>query len=477
MASAISKKIADFKQQYIRLVTDATQFFENYVEEHQRLESLVTSIRQYQEQVDLLNNYKKEKGKLPVIRGQKSSERYLEKLLRLRDSAKSDRQQLLKKMSDDKAKRYEQLDSLTDNILDLLDGRKIFSQFLGTIALSSPLPDEVVRCVRNEKYKPIYITALIVALFEEVRRNHQFKHPYLRENLEDIFTERSMCFMADEPNQLDPQGRMKYREEVLKPIAKVALVHAIGSYSPEVEAIFNGDRYRVLSQDERDQMLKTMRKKSLDYLRLGIGLPNKKLDTREERNAFVEYETRKMDFMLAMMDAERSHSQELRNLLRIPMTYGSFILSTKAEHDYRQVYQAYDFIQQAIEERTFSRLFGKLFLDMVGRFPVGSGVYFYCTETKALEKGIVSSLYPSNPELPIVKQVTRNQQQSFSQTEVIISPQYNFYFEASRVKSGLDMRILNRRYKNEYTWNPNELWETQIPAIVFWRKDGSVKIN
>jgi hypothetical protein len=119
--------------------------------------------------------------------------------------------------------------------------------------------------------------------------------------------------------------------------------------------------------------------------------------------------------------------------------------------------------------------FCALFLRMVGRFPIGSGIYFISKETGMIEKGIVSSLFPQNPESPFVKQITRNQLQSLSQTEVIVCKDSNIYFQFVRENSEFDESYFDTRYNAPYVWNANEVWEVQIPALVFWKKDGTLK--
>lgn len=104
--------------------------------------------------------------------------------------------------------------------------------------LSTPLPDEKIRCVRNEKFKPIYIAGLVVALFEQIRITHGFKNRYLVEAMSDMFADPKASFMDIEQNSLSHEEMAAYREEVLKPVAKAALLLSIGSYSPQVEDIF-----------------------------------------------------------------------------------------------------------------------------------------------------------------------------------------------------------------------------------------------
>lgn len=488
MASAISKKITSFRENYRKLVDEAAIFFESYQDQYKSLKKLKANIKAYQDQIDIIENYRKEKGKLPKIKDQPSTDRYLRRLSSLQAKLEDDLHTLETAMQHSRNQRYEMLDHLTDQILDLLDGQRIFSQLLGTIALSSPSPEDKVRHVRNEKYKPIYITALTIALFEEARHHSQFQTPYIKNRIGKLFqSKESFSLMAEKGMQAEhskslkkpmpPELKMAYREEVLKPIAKASLLQSIGSHCPEVNAIFDGDRYRQLDDEERTQLINTINSKTLDYIKLGIGIPNMRFDTKEARAKFIKEEKEKVLFMLETLRSLNSPKHELGDLIRIPMVYSSILLSTKEEFDYQQVYQAYDIIEQGKTNNQYHSEYVSLFLNMVGRFPLGSGIYFIQQETGEIERAIVSSLYPADINEPICKQITRRQLQFLTQAEVIVSSNSNLFFKETRHTCHYDVSYFNSRFHNEFTWNATELWEVQIPAIDFWKKDGSRKYN
>ena len=475
MASSISKKISEFQFDYRKLVDEAEEFFTKYFDDEKVIAELDKKIAIYQEQLDIVETYRREKGKLPVIKGQRSTERYLVKLNRNLDKALSKIKQIEQERFVERTERFMVLDKLVDNILDLLDGQKIFSQFLGTMVLSTPLPNENVRCVRNEKNKPIYITALTVALFEEIRLFYQFKTPYLKETLSEIIGNDQVSLLLRHGNAAFPnEQKMAYREEVLKPIVKATLLRHIGSYSPEALNIYQGNRFRLLPPVERSELLSIIKQHSLLYIDKAIGLPSQRFDKREEKQAFLAFETSKLSFIKQLLDFD-NQSTEIRDIMRIPMVYASFMLSTKEEFDYRLMYRAYDTLKEGIKQSEYNGNFCALFLRMVGRFPLGSGIYFISHETGNIEKGIVSSLYPRNPEEPYVKQITRNQIQSLSQTEVIVSKNTNIFFAVVRQESEFDDQYFEARFNSNYVWNANEVWEVQVPALTFWKKDGTIK--
>lgn len=152
--------------------------FEEYPQDYRRLTVLKHKVNTYQDQIEYIENYRKEKREVPVDKGQPSAQRYMARLVAQQTNSDNELRALEDKLRVQSNKRYEHLDHLTDYMLNLLNGERTFSQFLGTIALSTPSPKEKVRHIRNERYKPIYITALTIALFEELRLKSKFETPF-----------------------------------------------------------------------------------------------------------------------------------------------------------------------------------------------------------------------------------------------------------------------------------------------------------
>jgi hypothetical protein len=488
MVSEISRKITDYRQSYQELVKDAAHFFEDYQNDHRTLSVLKRKVKTYQDQIEVIENYRKEKGKYPSIKGQPSTQRYIARLVAQQASSDNELRALEEKIRRERNRRYEHVDNLTDYMLNLLNGERIFSQFLGTIALSTPSPQEKVRHVRNERCKPIYVTALVIALFDELRKTKHFDDPFLSNEIARIFPDgETFSLMADKVSSSANSARdvksmpadmkMAYRENVLKPIAKAALLQSIGMNSPEANALLGDDRYRKLDNDERIKLLSIIERKTNDYLRLGIGIPSMPFNNKEQKAAFEEHEKRQLAFMLKLLRMLNTPRSELGDLLRIPMTYASFVLSTKEEFDYQQIYQAYDVLSDGASANRYRNDYVNAFCKMVGRFPLGSGLYVVQKDSGEIEKAIVSSLFPENVDEPICKIITRRQIQFLSHAEVVISKASNLFFAESRRESHFDREFLEARYRKEYTWNATDVWETQVPSIEFWKRDEIRRYN
>lgn len=488
MVSEISRKISDYRQSYRDLVENAEVFFEEYPSDYKKLTVLRHKVKTYQEQIDFIDNHRKEKGSYPQIKGQPSAQRYLARLVAQQSSSDYELRELESRLQTESNARYEHLDHLTGQMLDLLNGERIFSQFLGTIALSTPSPKDKIRHVRNEKYKPIYVTALAIALFEQVRVSHGFNTPFLVETLKEIFPQdkqfslmavNSLTENSDEKAPLPMPAEMKlmYRESVLKPLAKAALLQSIGLHSPEVNNLLGQDRYRKLDHEERQELLSIIDRKTNAYLKLGIGIPTIRHNSKADRDAFVSQEKKQLAFILTTLNSLKIKGNEIGDLLRIPMTYASFLLSTKQDFDYKQIYQAYDILNKGKADKIYKAEHVDCFLKMVGRFPLGAGIYVIQQESGEIERAIVSSLYPSEPDEPVCKLITRRQLQFISQAEVVVSKESNLFFEESRRASHYEPDFFQARYKGKFTWNATDVWDNQVPAIQFWKKDGKRRYN
>lgn len=474
MASAISNRIAVFHKQHNALIDAAIDFFNSYPSLQADITNVEEKYSEDERKLNLIKDYEQKNGKLPVVKGHASTEKLLNELYRETSKDKKKIEELQAQILQLRTRQFECLETLIDNMLDLLDNDKIFSQFLGTLALSAPMPEEKVRCQLNEKRKPIYITTLMILLFDDVRRSVALNNTYIKAKLIDIFADNTQLLktkLSALPNDI----KMKYREELLKPLAKAALLQSIGSYSPELDKIYRGDRYRKLSTNDRTNLIKIINEKSLEYLTQGIGVPHQVFNSHEEKQAYTRYETLKLKFMRAIILSKEAKNNALYDLLKIPIVYSSFILSTKEKSVFEDIYEAYHIIEHGAYKDEYRRDFADLFLKIVGKFPIGSGIYFVSSRTKQIEKAIVSSLYPKNSFEPICKQITKGQIQSLTQAEIVVSRNDNIYYDDVRYRCTIDNEIFKNRFNNVFVWNPNEYWEVQIPARIFWKKDINVE--
>ena len=167
----------------------------------------------------------------------------------------------------------------------------------------------------------------------------------------------------------------------------------------------------------------------------------------------------------------------IANILRIPMIYSSFMLSTKPRHEYPIVYKAYDVIKSGIDKNIVYVPYANEFLNMVGKFPLGTGLYFIAKDTGQPEKAVVTGLNPPDHTTAIAKQLTRRQIRFDEHSQSLITQQYNIIYEGARRRSDFGSEYFTKQYPNGYFWNPAESWELEIDHKTFWRRDNNLKSN
>ncbi len=480
MASQTSEQLSSIQLSYKKIIDQARVFFKEHESQQAHLNKLEKELNNCQQQITVIKDYKQKHQCLPKIKNQKNPQHYYSRLLDIRAKRLDQIKQYKDELSRERWQRHASINSLLNLFLDSLDGLKNSTQFLGTMLLSAPLPDEKIRCTRNEKYKPIYATALSIMFFELVMQHYQFSSSYLNQELDDLGINSDYQAQDNFTIELDGINKHQLRESILKPIAIASLLQTIGTHSIEAEALLGEDRYRLLSQLERTELNRINKEKTLEFFRYGLGLPYNRFDNKSERSEFLNKEKSKLKFIIELAINRDKADYELRELIQIPQVYASFMLSTKPEYDYNSIFKAYDLIKSAIQKKHYNHSYAPLFLNLVGRFPIGSGLYFFSEETGEIERAIVSSLCPQKPDEPVCKQITRHHFQSLNQTEVIISKQHNLFFKAlnsRRKESVLTESDSNQNKSKDVAWNANEQWDVQIPAITFWRKNGVQKQN
>ncbi|AWB66834.1 hypothetical protein C2869_10500 [Saccharobesus litoralis] len=461
-SSHISRQFSDILATYKKLTDESVDFFSGYKSDYQQLNDINRTLRQNQL---LLNQIKAQhKGKLRAAASPskipvKSVARLEQQVLDLKKQYRN----LNQRLNQAKQQRWYMLDKIVRKMLTLLISNKSATQLLGTILLSAPLPEEKVRCSRNERYKPLYIAALVTTFFQHIQADYTFEDDYIREVMDALD--------ADIPKE----EQSDYKEDILAPLISAMLLQTIGSYAPEAENIFRGDRFRALNKEERKLLNKITKQKSLEYIQLALGVPEQKFVSRQESELYQFQQTKRLQFMQSLILHRDKSDYELRDLMQIPMVYTSYLLSTKPEFEYDTTIKAYQTIEMAITRKLYFSDYAKRFLNLVGRFPLGCGIYFYSEDTNTVEKAIVCSLQPEHADEPVCKQITRYQMQSLSHSEIVVSRKNNVFFPTQSTKqTGRALQAFLKTHKTPI-WNANEVWDVQVPSSRFWSKDGQCR--
>ncbi len=474
MASSlfITDVLKQVKNKYLALIGDAEQFYLEFDDTIGRFQKEQNRLNEAKHQLETIIAFEKSNGYYPAIKDQSDTEAYLNELQQIIDKCRAAIKTLEPRIVGGYRRRTAMVNELADIIIENTLNEKDANKFITTLVLRSPLPSAHSRCPSNEKNKPIYISAWTACLFQRLVEQNLIDDKNILEKVP------TMTPSADNEDVLEPNPEMlnHYICEVLRPIVIASLIHQIGSYSVDASQFYKGNRYRLLNDKEREGLIKVIFENTNRYLEYGLGKPDQEAFSFQEaedyKNAVNRY-----DLTDSILKGYVKPNNAMGNLLRIPMIYSSFLMSTKPKHDYSIIYKAYDIIKSGIDKELIHAGFGTQFLKMVGQFPLGSGIYFISTESGQPERAIVIGMNPPEYNSAIVKQMTRRQikYDDFSQT--LVSYESNLLNEQARKNSDFGSAYYEKQFPRGFTWNPAEFWEIEINQDTFWRRDNTLKTN
>ena len=126
-------------------------------------------------------------------------------------------------------------------------------------------------------------------------------------------------------------------------------------------------------------------------------------------------------------------------MLKVPQVYASVILSTKANHTYNSLPKATLVLEKGAENKAFSEVVVKYFIEIMGTFPQGFGVTYIPKDPDKrfldrYEYAVVVGLYPTNPNIPLCRAATRSLTFNSFGMNYMISVESNLYFPKARKK-------------------------------------------
>ena len=467
----IIELLNDLKLKYVELLDDAAKFYNEYDALYAVYAKEKARIEEIKLQVATIQSYREEYGVYPQIKDHPDAESYLAELDTIKERALQNLKKLEPSVIKGFTQRRAQLEQISNIIVENVIKEKDVNKFLTSIILNAPLENDHTRCPSNEKTKPIYIAAMAGKFLMQLAEQGKIEEAFITERVP------KWVDSIEHPNQkeLEPEMLKEFKASVLQPVVQAALIHNIGSYSLDAHRIFRGNRYRVLDEPTRKSLVRIIYDNTLNYLKYGLGEPDA---LRHKINGKApELEQEKYKLLETLLTNFSKAQHPLGNVIRIPMIYSSFMLSTKLKHDYLLLYKAYDILTSGIEKQVIHPEYARVFQDMVGKYPLGTGLFFISKETHVPERAVVIGLNPSTPKAAIVKQLTRRQLQFDDHTQVEVSPEFNIANEGARRKSDFGPDYFKKQFPSGYYWNPAELWERDIDHNRFWRRDNQLKEN
>lgn len=348
--------------------------------------------------------------------------------------------------------RFQHLHTICLEILELSEGENFddtnrkSAQVLGTIQLLSPTEGKKI-ATTNEVSKPLYKGILTLRLLDQLCLNKLMPNSYIDQILKN--EEFSAYVNLATENK---ETYQKFVELVKIPVLMAALLQDIGNYHPEAQKIMLGsdgkkDGFRTLDVEERKALLQINYRETVKYLVDGVGAAMYIGNSKVDRDKFNKKENNKLQFIKYLLKSSVQPKLGLGNLLKIPQIYTSIILSTKESYNYKLLPKVYQALYQNAERGICRKDIVDLLYKITGAFPQGYGVTYIPSdidENVRYEYGVVTQLYPENPEEPICRSATRNLTFIGHGHDMLIKRSCNLYYvETAKKFSTISKERLN----------------------------------
>jgi hypothetical protein len=291
--------------------------------------------------------------------------------------------------------------------------------------------------LRNQKSKHIYKGILALRLLDKLLQKNEITNAYVLQRYQERVVPENSADKLD-------ISRCPFRRDVQIPILMATILQDIGNYHPEAQTILKGedgtlDEFRMLELPQRKALLKVGYEQSLRYTKEGLGVSRYVGNSRSERDVFNKNELDKLVFIRTLLKSALSPGQGIGNLLKVPQVYASVVLSTKANHTYSSLPKATLVLEKGAENKAFSAVVVKHFIEITGTFPQGFGITYIPKDPDKrdldrYEYAVVVGLYPTNPNIPLCRAATRNLTFNSFGMNYMISVESNLYFSKARKK-------------------------------------------
>tara|TARA_R110000751_G_scaffold15290_7_gene49685 strand:+ start:83764 stop:85218 length:1455 start_codon:yes stop_codon:yes gene_type:complete len=348
------------------------------------------------------------------------------------------------------------------NLLSLSEGQDFddtqlkSAKFLSTLVLFSPGTGKKLAELHH-KLKPAYKAVLSLRVLDKLVLDGVVKNAYMMRNY-------------DPKIRYEPQASdyICYTQSVILPIMLAAIFQDVGLKHPNLIELLEGengekDRFRLLEKDEREKMLRLNYDYTIDYLQNGLGCQQASADTAEEQAAFDESEKQRLKFQLGLVIDANCAKQGTSEIIKIPQIYASIIFSTKRGFQRKSYPTASILIEQLAIKKVVSKQIAKVFVDIVGHFPLGYGIVYIPKDMRGneldlYEYAIVTELNPKVLDEPICRPVTKNLMfLTFGKT-LVVDKTINLHYPIARKKlMKIDpKRLIEIMEKLTYDFKPEE---------------------
>lgn len=417
--SNLVKKVHDSSALADSLYEQAVAFFEQWPAQDASFKSLSKELKEAELQANV-----KSKNKVAHV-----------------DEVKRKLSALKKEMTAQRETRLQNMLKVCEELLQHVEAYDVnatknnSAKALGTLLLLSG--DGPNLASRNQKTKHIYKGILALRLLDKLLQEKEIKNTYVLQRYEQKVTPENTTEKLD-------IAACPFRRDVQIPLLIATILQDIGNYHPDAQAILKGedgtlDEFRMLDLPQRKALLKISYEQSLRYAKEGLGVSRYVGNSRSDRDVFDKNELDKLVFIRTLLKSALSPEQGIGNLLKVPQVYASVVLSTKANHTYSSLPKATLVLEKGAENKAFSAIVVKYFIQITGTFPQGFGITYIPKDPDKrdldrYEYAVVVGLYPTNPNIPLCRAATRNLTFNSFGMNYMISVESNLYFSKARKK-------------------------------------------
>lgn len=327
--------------------------------------------------------------------------------------------------------RWTMLLDVAEQLLQLSEGQQttdtlnFSARMLGCLQITAS-SDKRQQLLMQFAYKPLYRAVLTLRLLDHLLQQQQLPDPAIVE--------------AYQQRQINNAAHCPYRQHIQLPLVIAIFLQDMGQLHPVAMQLLTGhyqqyDLNHPLTPVERQQFLAQCQTASLDMLKQGLGLLPVKSNKREEREQALEQQQQRLQWLELLLHQKMP---ALISVLKVPQVYSSVVLPGRKRFNYQSLPKAALLMRDGAKRGEYSGLMVDQLLRITGLFPQGYGVVFtpLTSEGKALQRyefAIVNGLYPSRPEQPRCRVVSRQQQYRNTGQDISLDVPNNLYFKPARL--------------------------------------------
>jgi hypothetical protein len=251
------------------------------------------------------------------------------------------------------------------------------------------------------------------------------------------------------------ENKQKWFDAVAMPMMMASLFQDSGLQHPLSIKLLYGDNgredpFRVLSQQERQSLLKMNYRFSVDYVTLGLGMNYASDSPQTDQQALAQTTTLEL-----VKDAYKPKSG-IGEILKIPQIYTSIVFSTKSGFRREDVPKGCLLIEQLAKEGVLNSKLVRAFNAITGLFPQGFGLL------NSEHKLLVYGLNPQKPHEPYVKPLLDTSDIELVQPPFTLLKKDNFYFASTRKQfdavdsAKIEALVKVKQQDNASTWQSSK---------------------